>query len=492
MQQHGVGAAAPAVPLDASRAIARRAILGSLAGAAGVAALSSVARAGPLTPPAGSVSPTGKTLSDIEPRKGVNATNTPGDSGAVYVLTAPGSYYLTGNVNVPAGKAGVRIAASSVKLDLCGFRVSGGGTTGSVGITDGGAARADIEVRNGSVVSMGAIGVSLSTTERASVSDVNVCDNGGLGVLAGPRAVVSRVFAKGNAGSQGALAAGIRAGDESAARGCVAWSNTGAGIAVGQNGQVEECVAVANTGNGIDTYSTTAAIRCLVAGNGGTGIVGGSAIVSCAAGDNISRGIATTRAAIVGCASRNNQGTNISAGGGSTVRFCAASLTFSPSFTAHGYELGATSVIADSSAYSNAGNGIQASQHCNISGCVARRNANDGIAVTSGTTVVLENTCTDNGTLGPNAGGIRVAGPGNRVEGNLCAGQTGFGVWVTSQENLVLRNSSSSNQVNYSIFSNCVFGTVVDRTNPGVSGMSGNGTVASTVGTTDPFANVAF
>lgn len=473
-----------------SAPVARRAILGTLAGAAGAAAVSGIAKAGPLAPPSGPVGSTAKPLSELEPRTAVSFANTPGDSGAVYVIAQPGSYYLTANLSVPSGKTGIRIAASRVRLDLRGFRLSG--VTGSIaGITDGGAALTDVEIVNGTVASMASLGIGLTTTEHARIADVNVHDNGGVGVFAGPRATLERVFARMNAATAPAQSAGLRVGDQSSVRACAAWGNTGAGIAAGANSLVEDCLAISNTGAGIETFATSSVVRCVGAANTGVGLGGASAFTTCAAGDNSGTGMSSARAAFVGCTSRNNHATNISAGGGSTIHFCTGALSFSAGNTAHGFDLGANSVIADSSAYMNNGQGVRAAQHCSILNCVSRLNSLDGMSVTSGTSLVLENVCSDNSTVGPGASGILIDGPASRIEGNLCAGNT-YGIHVVAQENYILRNACSLNQVNYSIFSNCVFGTVVDRTSPGVSGMSGNGTVASTVGTTDPFANIAF
>ena len=39
-----------------------------------------------------------KTLDQVEARIIVNATNTPGDGTNSYIISAPGSYYLTGNI----------------------------------------------------------------------------------------------------------------------------------------------------------------------------------------------------------------------------------------------------------------------------------------------------------------------------------------------------------------------------------------------------------
>jgi hypothetical protein len=64
--------------------------------------------AGPLTPPAGPVTSTYKPLSDVEPRIAINAVNTPGDSSSVFLITQPGSYYLTGNVRESLASTGSR------------------------------------------------------------------------------------------------------------------------------------------------------------------------------------------------------------------------------------------------------------------------------------------------------------------------------------------------------------------------------------------------
>src|SRR6478609_6295158 len=77
---------------------------------------------GPLTPP-GAPAPAGKTLQQIEPRTDV--ATLAGDASAVFVISAPGSYYLSGNVAAVAGKAGIAIAAAEVALDLNGFAITG-------------------------------------------------------------------------------------------------------------------------------------------------------------------------------------------------------------------------------------------------------------------------------------------------------------------------------------------------------------------------------
>ena len=83
--------------------------------------------AGDLNPPAGPVTPTMKTLTEVEPRIAINAVNTPGDAFSTFKITQPGSYYLTGNVTGAAGTSGIRVASGQVTLDLNGFTLEGAG-----------------------------------------------------------------------------------------------------------------------------------------------------------------------------------------------------------------------------------------------------------------------------------------------------------------------------------------------------------------------------
>src|SRR5688572_11138787 len=62
-----------------------------------IAATATIISQGPLTPP-GAPAPTMKTLAQVEPRIIVNATNTPGEDPYTFVISQPGSYYLTGHI----------------------------------------------------------------------------------------------------------------------------------------------------------------------------------------------------------------------------------------------------------------------------------------------------------------------------------------------------------------------------------------------------------
>jgi parallel beta-helix repeat protein len=80
---------------------------------------------GSLTPPPGIITPTMKSLDQIEPRTPIATNTTPGDGTALFVISQPGSYYLTTNLTGVSGKSGIKITANNVTLDLNGFSVLG-------------------------------------------------------------------------------------------------------------------------------------------------------------------------------------------------------------------------------------------------------------------------------------------------------------------------------------------------------------------------------
>ena len=75
-----------------------------------------------LTPPGAPADGVFKTLDQVEPRIPIHALNTPAGM-ATFTITAPGSYYLTGDHEVASG-SGITITADNVTLDLSGFTIS--------------------------------------------------------------------------------------------------------------------------------------------------------------------------------------------------------------------------------------------------------------------------------------------------------------------------------------------------------------------------------
>ena len=109
----------------------------------------SLCRAGDLSPPAGPVAPTHKTLTDMEPRVAINATNTPGDADSVFKITTQGSYYLTGNVLAGVNRIAIEIAAGGVEVDLNGFSIVSFSSLPVIQVTL--ANQSNIVVRRGSI-----------------------------------------------------------------------------------------------------------------------------------------------------------------------------------------------------------------------------------------------------------------------------------------------------------------------------------------------------
>ena len=72
---------------------------------------------------------------------GTKITNLP------YTISAPGFYYLTGNLSRTSGD-GITVDSNDVTIDLMGFRLSGSLTANGIGIING---RTNVEIRNGSL-----------------------------------------------------------------------------------------------------------------------------------------------------------------------------------------------------------------------------------------------------------------------------------------------------------------------------------------------------
>lgn len=135
-----------------------------------IAAATSATQAGPLTPPAGSVTSTYKTLSDVEPRTAL--------STFPVAISVPGSYYLAANVELSPfrGTAAINISATGkVTLDLNGFtvKISATGSPSVIGTSAG----SEVVIRNGWLVGSGTspsatlVGINSSSIEL-TVEDV--------------------------------------------------------------------------------------------------------------------------------------------------------------------------------------------------------------------------------------------------------------------------------------------------------------------------------
>lgn len=165
----------------------------------------------------------------------------------------------------------------------------------------------------------------------------------------------------------------------------------------------------------------------------------------------------------VNCSAHNNQGNGIRVTTGGTVSNCSAS--------------------------NNTGSGINVGTGCLVTECVLHLNALDGIRCGL-QCVVRGNVCSNNGAGAGSGAGVRATGADNRIEGNNCT-NADRGIDVDGAGCIIFGNTCSSNTINWEIATgNSVGPIIVAGTNAAI--ISGNGPVASTLGSSDPFANFSF
>ena len=213
---------------------------------------------GSLTP-SGPPGPTMLTLSQVQPRTPVDATHTPGNGSAEFVIASPGSYCLTTNVFGVSGKDGIDIDANNVTLDLNGFSVAGiPGALNGISTT-----YANIVIRNG-IVSQWTNGID-STGMNVTIQGLTVSSNALYGIeVTGNNSVVTGNNVAGNNSSNTTGYAGI--------------------LASGSDNLIQNNHVVATSGGtsavGIFALgSGTVVIQNIVQGNGGNDIEWGSSAI---------------------------------------------------------------------------------------------------------------------------------------------------------------------------------------------------------------------
>ena len=432
-----------------------------------------IALAGPLNPPAGAVSSTYKTLTEVEPRIAINSTNTPGNASATYRITQPGSYYLTGNVSGQSGKSGISIESGNVTLDLCGFSIIG--VSGSIdGITMPAFAES-VVIRNGIVSAWGRHGVR-TLIDVGRVEGITVTRNGGWGIDNQSQPTFSTHLSHCEAFGNGAIVA-----------------STG-GIRVGESALVTDSLARGNTGHGFATaggyvrFVGCASMDCTADGFNSTGIetsltnctVGYAAVVAVRLGD---------RGSLVDCTISQPSGSGVILGSlarmaGCNVRSVGAAITALDD-----------GVFIECSVTSSVGVGVSARDgnhfsNCRVSGCLgdgfnvrfgnhfegcqARSNQGDGIESSSGGHI-LNCQLDGNGSGATVGANIRITGDACRIEGNSLIGAD-FGIQTTSGGNVIVRNSSRNSANSYG----------------GISAGNDVGPIGSAATATSPWANIQY
>lgn len=283
--------------------------LTAIAAGACIAATASLAFAqGSLTPP-GAPAPTMKTLDQLDAKLDTATTKidavdakaekrTP-ISALPFTISAPGSYYLTGNLNVPAGQDGINITTNDVALDLNGFALNGAGAVaGAHGIVIG-AGLKNTHILRGAIVGWPGKGISSgANTSQTVCEDLRV---------------------------RNCVAGGIAIGDSSAVRHChVNNCTAGPGVSVGFTAIVEQTLCD-HCSKGIVATQSVIVRNCSVTFCSGNGIETGprALITDCVGTGNVTNGIVTGGDAVITrCAIDQTGGVAINAGNASSVQDC--------------------------------------------------------------------------------------------------------------------------------------------------------------------------
>ena len=352
--------------------------------------------AGPLTPPAGPVTSTYKTLTEVEPRTAINATNTPGDADSTFRIAQSGSFYLTANMTGEAAKKGIEIAISGgqqVTIDLNGFTMTGTGATSAFPAIYIDGVSAHVRVYNGAIRSW-----------RTAIQH-----------FLGGSITVEDVHAYLSTAIQFDLrnATCVR---------CFADDGSNAGFFI-DGGTLTDCIARSNAGAGFTISSSATIVR------------GCSAIANSGGGFNLGQGIAEN------CRADSNTGNGFTNPG--TMTNCT-----SLSNTGDGISISSVGVVRGCNITSNGGDGIQVASGSRIEGNSICNNGLHGVNITGSRTTACNNTISSNGRATGVFAGVFCSGNDNSIDNNhitnmLLAGDD-FGVQVTGSSNLIVRNQLSA------------------------------------------------
>jgi len=196
--------------------------------------------------------------------------------------------------------------------------------------------------------------------------------------------------------------AGLTVGNGSIVKDCVASENI-VGFRLPDRAQISDCIASVNLGDGFICTSFVSVSDCTSSRNGGNGFAleASCSVIRCTSTRNIPNGV------------------GILAGPGCTIADCTVS--------------------------NNSVDGISVDAGCTVRGCTVSANFR-GIIAKNGSCYLFENNCYLN-----RFNGIEINdedGRGNRVDGNHCSRNRGFGFLIQlGADNLVIRNNAFQNYV---------------------------------------------
>jgi parallel beta-helix repeat protein len=202
---------------------------------------------GSLTPP-GAPGATMKSLDQIQPRTDVLKLG--GDTFAQYVITQPGSYFLSTNIVMVSGFRAIEIKTNDVTLDLSGFTIFGSDRPAIFG----GVPVNRIRIFNGHLANASS-GIDLYTFAFGTnivvenMQMAGASGNVGYGMIVedGCRISHCQITGFGSASSGG----GIYVGDRSVVENCELQNNY-FGMTLGSFCRVENCLIQKSVGSGIN------------------------------------------------------------------------------------------------------------------------------------------------------------------------------------------------------------------------------------------------
>ncbi len=326
-------------------------------------------------------------------------------SGCGVTISAPGSYYLTGNLSCTGH--GVTIASNDVTLDLMGFTISGDGEANEYGIYINGAS--NVEIKNGTVRGFD-IGVyATNTGNYIRVINLRMSHNGdGMHLLSRGNIIKSC-----SAGEN--QADGFFIGAGSVVSNNTAYKNSGTGLFIGYGSTVTGNTAFDNTTVGIDAGTGSTLTDNIAYSNDGVGIKVGTASV-----------------VTHNSSSHNAVGIEVAAGSTLTNNTCFKNNSWGIVVDNFANYPGETSVTNNSVTYNNDANtsgqgGIRVPSNCYVKGNSLSFNNVRNIYVDGSHNIIEENLVTHSGD------GIYFNGTGNFWANNRASANTNNFVNTTGQ-----------------------------------------------------------
>jgi hypothetical protein len=276
----------------------------------------SVFAQGPLAPPA-APAPTMKTLDQIEARTAIPASPAIPIAGPHYVISEPGSYYLTGNIKVASGD-GIQISSGGVTLDLNGFALI---STNVLNPTSGSGIKIftgdnNIQIKNGSI---------RGGTERTVVGlpwQANFSKSGWFQGVENLVSTPTQGISISHLTVERCGSAGISLNGSSKIEHVSCISNGGTGISV-RNSVITNSIATNNDGDGINAANSSIS-NSRATGNAGDAFYGDNSCISNVAANGNGSGILASGGSVTDSTSNNNAnyGINVNLG---VVAHCVAS-----------------------------------------------------------------------------------------------------------------------------------------------------------------------